>query len=599
MLLTSIEAGNAYAKKLSKLGNKNCLEQLEAGLVTLTSDYLAENNEKEVAAGDEKALAAKNDDLIRQRVRFTEFTLAEPGNLPAAIASVTDLRTTCRELASSPELAQKYAWDGVKMLFTNARGNALELSPADAQVFLNFVVAVLHTSAVDTSAVIGSSKGTTAQLSDFYSQLCAELTTHNAKSNHPSAKIAGMFFPAARPLGYLNSMAVDTEVSGASGGGLMRSVAWLLTILPFRMSVAGFEFIILDCLLKEPVRAQLLASGVTSFADMPLISLADKEAKGFENVGSVKMKVDAETSVELKLMPANAMLRASRELVERIQARKVARQVEAGAEVKAALLAEVALIPGATELVQACEESMFSTCFSAAQGDALKAKKALTKVVTDVVKVLNTSLKKGEKLSFNTEFVFEFVKSITLPYIRSIPHVAVVSANIQNAGKAYQDYAARGVPRFNTTPGREKVNPVLVRRFHTLNSQLNDWATWASERKDNVDIATKYDLSSKWLTNRRKQSINVKHVATLSAMYCAKLRTMAEQYAGAPASDLAACTPTSAVQHYVLTGSRCAPDVFTALAKQGQSILKSTDKAVNDEFLAAVVANLTNTKAST
>ncbi|MBU9200171.1 hypothetical protein KTD31_01970 [Burkholderia multivorans] len=518
------------------------------------------------------------------------FSTALPADLRATLLHFRSIALMWHAVFPSDA---KSACDLTKQAYKALFGSAdvLELPPALAQPFFEFVADLLAASKAGTllnnAALPVTPAAELESLGGYLAEAVGALNTHDAKSAHSSAQFQALFSSPATPSRYLSSSAFPVILGARSGGGPLKSATWLENVFRFRVSLEHKPFTILEALREPDIRAFLTAQGVTAWDALPVVSVKVTPSR-LDQSPVVHIKTGVKPT-EVVLVPSNAMLAATRELVERI-----------GEKSSAALgrLYREALFEVVPESFHDVLDAEFSM---EAYQDAVFSRGNGTKLVKIVNKFLKANGYRGAAVP---DDLFSALWRQSAVYqirqARDIAHVATVGSNPQNCGSAYLTYASRGIPRFPAGPViRRKRSSIAVRRFHSVDAMLRDEVKAELGRQaDSPLLEDKYQIGERLLSRRARAARRLAHLEVAVKAYARLIRRLTAQIDLTEDEKLGVDSPRlTPLQTYVLRGAGCSQNTLAALAEQGSVLLRSSDASVQNDFKAAVIARLQEVRA--
>lgn len=518
-----------------------------------------------------EATAEEFDDAKRKSKRNQllaryEFIRYESGRMGATIAALKQLNARYMELGFPNQLG-----DLAKMAFTNRTGAPLALTDADAVVFLDFVAEVLIWSHE------AKGQGTLAQ---WYSKLLSEVGTHNAKNLNVGHSCVATFAANDLHLGYLNSRSLREELAGNSTNGALVKAYWLVLMLPFKMTAFGQTFAVYQLLQDEPLRELVRLQGVTGFDAMPLAVRADDD--GLRFLPAAKFALPCGQSLSFQMLPANAMLRATKDIRSKMYELAQAAAERLRGKLKEDFADRAEVLEALTEL----EVSFFVKCLDPRDANAAE---NLVKELSAAANKKIKKLKAAQQYRVNTEKIYNTVSKEPKTVTRGASLVPSIFSHEQLAGKAYQDYAHKGIVRFNNTPGRVRISAEVERRFYTLAAYLTDWLA-QQENKRKKSLAEKYQIGEKWLPKRTQRAIATNEISEKASLWAEKLASVHTIYSDLP--DAEKLTPSSDIQRWALEGTSVPKSVLNAVAALGFVLVYSTSLELKEKFVEKVISRL-------
>ena len=388
--------------------------------------------------------------------------------------------------------ASNNAEDLVKVAFKSLfRGEApLSLDALQAQQFLEFVLEVIVASQKGTLQHLAlgiASADDVANLGPYLNVITGAMNTHDGKSAHSSAQLEVAFPHIPQASRFLNSSALAPVFSARASGGPLRDVSWLERVNCCRIQVEGKTFSVLEALCQPEIREHLRQHGVTAFDGLPYAVPTSTDGYSGQFIGQTRVKVSAERSIALNLLPANAMLKATSQLGARV--------AELSNQRMAALYREH-LLPAIAQAHRdvVAQEFPVEKFIEAAEFEPNG-----KKLLTAVNKVLK-KLKAAELPDNHFRSIWRTQAPYQFRHGRNLERVPVVSSQPQNCGGAYCSFAkSQGPFRFPAAPNlQERRAPREERLFHAAEDLLRDAMAKAVESQHEYkSLEEKYQLGDK------------------------------------------------------------------------------------------------------
>lgn len=594
MLIRAPHSGELTASTPFALQQGNgCPLRAKSGLAYLYVPYEAAK-----AADPTQSLKAGeklNAGLLKVAGEFSELPFVDLAQTLTALRSVAPMwhgLAVESVKANKPVSAERNALDLAKVCFKSVFDGELplELSAPEADAFLAFVADVLVASqggvlTANQPLAMASNEQIEA-IGPYLNLVTGAMNTHDAKSAHSSAKLEVACPVNPKASRFLSGASLTPVISARASGGSLRDAPWLERVNCFRVSVAGKTFSLIEAFCSSGIRAHLRAIGVTAWDALPIATPLSSGGYSGQFVGQTKVKL-RDRSVALNLVPSNAMLKATRELGDRIAALTNNRIAELYRD------AVLSAVPAAHKDSLAAEFPL-EAFIQAAEFTPNQAK---------LLKAINQALKKLKAPGLPDDALQKIWKNPEpnrLRQGRQIARIPVVSSQPQNCGGAYCAYAgSRGPYRFPAAPapqverrGREE------RSFHVAHKMLAEAISKAIEaQQEYKSLEEKYQIGEKWLPRRVVRSMQRNQVEGSIRQFLGILHGIVKRVGlSVDQRESLKGFETNVVQSYLIYGEAAQPNSIKELAEMGIPLLRSNDVVIQTQFVDAVVARLAGVK---